>query len=144
MPRRIAITLTALVGFLLVLGSGASAQTQNGLVNLFVSDVTVQLPVSVAANVCAIDVNVLAEDAADGDATCTALAESVAMHHDGGNGNAPDQEGLVNVIVTDLTIQAPISVAANVCDVEVNVLARDLADGDAVCNATGISAARSR
>ncbi len=34
------------------------------------------------------------------------------------------QEGLVNVAIEDLTVQLPISVAANVCDVNVAVLAR--------------------
>ena len=42
--------------------------------------------------------------------------------------------GLVNVTIVDavdvedVTVQLPIAVAANVCDVDVNVLAADLAD----------------
>lgn len=50
--------------------------------------------------------------------------------------------GLVNVTIVDAvdvnrnTVQLPIAVAANVCDVEVNVLAADLADdGEANCEA---------
>lgn len=57
--------------------------------------------------------------------------------------------GLVNVTIVDavdigdVTVQLPIAVAANVCDVDVNVLAADLADdGDATCTARGNSRAR--
>ena len=48
--------------------------------------------------------------------------------------------GLVNVTVTDVlsgnqvTAQVPITVAANVCDVSVAVLAQDLRDGTADCS----------
>jgi hypothetical protein len=64
----------ATAGMALALASGiAVAQQQEGLVNVAVNDtqilndlklaapVTVQVPVSVAANVCGIDANVLAE-----------------------------------------------------------------------------------
>ena len=44
--------------------------------------------------------------------------------------DAATQEGLVNVAVTDITVQVPIAVAANVCDVSVNVLAEQLDDAD--------------
>lgn len=50
--------------------------------------------------------------------------------------------GLVNVTIVDAvdvshnTVQLPIAVAANVCDVDINVLAADLADdGQANCTA---------
>ncbi len=56
--------------------------------------------------------------------------------------------GLVNVTIIDLvdvedvTVQLPIAIAANVCDVDVNVLAADLADdGTANCTATADSRA---
>lgn len=56
-----------------------------GLVNvtlvdiLDVSNVTVQIPVALAANVCEVDINVLTVDLAeDGGATCTATADSRA------------------------------------------------------------------
>ncbi len=48
--------------------------------------------------------------------------------------------GLVNVTIVDVlsgnqvTVQVPVSVAANICDVSVAVLARDLTDGDAECS----------
>ena len=57
--------------------------------------------------------------------------------------------GLVNVTIVDfadvnvedVVVQLPISIAANVCDVDINVLAADLADGDANCTATSSSRA---
>lgn len=59
--------------------SPASAQTeQNGLVNVNVSDVILQLPVGVAANVCDVNANVLARQLRTGDATCDAVAMSDA------------------------------------------------------------------
>ena len=48
--------------------------------------------------------------------------------------------GLVNVTIVDVlsdnqvTLQVPITVAANICDVTVAVLATDLRDGDADCS----------
>ncbi len=59
--------------------------------------------------------------------------------------------GLVNVTIIDavdisrVNVQLPIAVAANVCDVDVNVLAADLADdGTANCTATADSRANNR
>jgi hypothetical protein len=59
--------------------------------------------------------------------------------------------GLVNVTIVDAvdvdrtTVQLPIAVAANVCDVDVNVLAADLADdGTANCTATAGSRANNK
>ena len=59
--------------------------------------------------------------------------------------------GLVNVTIVDAvdvdrtTVQLPIAVAANVCDVDINVLAADLADdGEANCTATADSRANNR
>jgi len=47
------------------------------------------------------------------------------------------QDGLVNVNISGTTVQVPVAVAANLCNVAVNVLAQDLAqDGTADCNAT--------
>jgi hypothetical protein len=75
-------------------------------------------------------------------ASGTALAQTSA-----------EQDGLVNVNIQDVlqdiavdlnieetnipvNLQVPISVAANVCGVDVNVLSAQAADGDASCNAT--------
>jgi hypothetical protein len=67
--------------------------------------------------------------------------------------SAQQQEGLVNVNVSDneilkelnlsapITVQAPIGVAANVCDVNANVLAEQLRGGGASCEARNSSRA---
>jgi hypothetical protein len=134
----VAKRLVALVAAaLLVLSLGAvpaQAQTQEGLVNVNVSGVLVQLPIAVAANVCDVAVNVLAEQLREGDVVCDATTDSDAVFEND-NGDAPQQEGLVNVNVSDLTIQVPVAVAANICDVAVNVLARQVRTGDATCTA---------
>jgi hypothetical protein len=116
---------------------------QEGLVNVNVSGVIVQLPISVAANVCEVAANVLARQIRDGDAAeCTADAQSgaeVPWNNGNRNGNG-QQRGLVNVNVSDIVVQAPISVAANVCEVAVNVIAEQDRSGDAaVCTAQGYS-----
>ncbi len=71
-----------------------------------------------------------------------ALAAGVAA----GPAAAHNQAGLVVVDVhrvlnnNDVTVQVPISVAANICDVDVQVLVADLADdGSATCTATSNS-----
>ena len=52
---------------------------------------------------------------------------------DGGGNQAGDS--LVNVQVDDLFILVPVAVAANICDVNVNVLAAQLRLGEAACEA---------
>ena len=103
-------------GLMLIPATQASAQnSQNGLVNVAVEDVTVQVPISVAANICDVNVSVLVNAFADDAAACTATAESAATNG-GGNGGPPTtQEGLVNVLIQDVVVQVPVSVAANVC-----------------------------
>jgi hypothetical protein len=114
----------------------ASAQVdQEGLVNVNLGDVNVQLPVTAAANVCNIAVGVLAEQAMDGDATCDAEARGQAINRGGNGGGNVNQDGLVNVNVGDVNVQLPITAAANVCNVAVGVLAEQNMDGDATCDA---------
>ncbi len=48
----------------------------------------------------------------------------------------PRQEGLVNVNVSDIVLQVPIGVAANVCNIDIAVLAALEADQAAPCDAT--------
>ena len=48
-----------------------------------------------------------------------------------------DQDGLVNVSITDTNIQVPIGVAANVCGVTANVLASSTFTSPVDCEATG-------
>src|SRR5215207_891173 len=119
--------LAAAVTMGLVAAAPAQAQNQQeGLVNVAVEDVIVQLPIAVAANVCDVNVAVLAQFVDDA-AACEATADSTATAGPNQRGNTR-QEGLVNVLVDDVLVQAPISVAANVCDVNVAVLARFLDD----------------
>ena len=50
--------------------------------------------------------------------------------------SAKPQVGLVNVNVEDLSVVVPIAVAANICNVPVNVLVADLRqDNTAMCDA---------
>jgi len=123
----VAVMVTAFAG-------PALAATQEGLVNVNVSDVTVQAPIAVAANVCDTNVNALAEQLRLGGADCDAQATSDAVFTPS-EGPAPDQNGLVNVNVDDVVVQLPITVAANVCDTNVNVLARQFRAGGATCDA---------
>jgi len=140
MIRR-ALISAALVMGVLMSGSPASAQiTQEGLINVAIDDATVQVPIAVAANVCGVAVNVLAQDVRDGDATCDALGTSVARNR-GGDGGPVNQQGLVNVAVTDLVIQVPVGIAANICGVAVNVLVQDTRTGDVICEAEGVARA---
>jgi hypothetical protein len=90
------------LAILLVLGLSAGAQqtsttTQQGLVNVDVSNikadiakninvdvsqvpVNVQVPIDVAANVCGVAVNVLTSQLQQGNATCTAKSTSSALN----------------------------------------------------------------
>jgi hypothetical protein len=147
---------------LTVAASGAFAQGQEGLVNLSVDDNTVQVPVDVAANVCDLDVNVLSSDFAGTDKTACEIDQETAAQNgiDTGNngngngngngnndnasndGNNGQQNGLVNLSLDGNTVQAPIGVAANVCDVDANVIARDFqGTGESVCSITQEQAA---
>ena len=107
---------------------------QRGLVNVAVTDTTVQVPVAVAANICDVAVNVLASQLVDGAAPCDAAADGTATRGDGGD-NQTRQIGLVNIALTDTTIQVPVAIAANLCDISVNILARQGLDGAAACDA---------
>jgi hypothetical protein len=124
----------------LALATGASAQTnQSGLVNINVEDNVVQVPIAIAANICDVTVGVLASNIADtGSATCDALAESNATVTPREQGGATRQEGLVNVNLSNNTVQIPIVAAANVCDVDIFVLASAILLDDATeCDARG-------
>ena len=123
--------------------SPAAAQTtQTGLVNVNVEDVTVQVPIAVAANICDVTVAVLVSDLRDGSAVCEAFAESEGTVTPAEPGGPTFQEGLINVNISGVTIQVPIAVAANLCDITVAVLATDLLeDGEATCDAVAGSGA---
>lgn len=121
----------------------ATAQTQQrGLVNVNLEDIDIGVPIAVAANICDLDVNVLAEARQLGETACTADAESGAVFGPGNGGNSgARQEGLVNVNVSDVVVKVPVSVAANICDVAVNVLAQQRERGRATCDAVASSEA---
>ena len=125
--------------------STADAQVnQNGLVNVAITDTTVQVPVGVAANVCGVAVNVLANAVNAADVSCTATGIAVAEQSGGGGGGGVVQDGLVNLAVTGTTIQVPLAVAADVCGLTVNLLATALNAGAVDCTATGVSSASRR
>jgi hypothetical protein len=121
----------------------AAAQVQRGLVNVAVGDVTIQVPVAVAANICDVNVGVLVGDLRDdGEATCETVAGSEATVTPGPAGPPPVQQGLVNVAIGDVTVQVPIAAALNLCDVNLAVLVGDFFDdGDASCEAEAGSGA---
>ncbi|HZB03459.1 MAG TPA: hypothetical protein VE737_03945 [Actinomycetota bacterium] len=122
----------------------ATAQTvQRGLVNVNVEDVTVQVPIAVAANICDVTVAVLVSDLRDdGSAVCDAFAESDATVTPRERGGPVVQDGLINVNISGVVIQVPIAAAVNLCDVTVAILATDLLDdGEATCDAVAGSGA---
>jgi len=136
---KIRLTMAAFVAAVSCLAgvTAASAQPhQSGLVNVAVVDNTVQIPIGVAANVCDVAVNILATATVTSPADCTAVAPATA-YSTGGGGGGGSQSGLVNLWVSDNTIQVPIGIAANICDVAVNVLAQGTATGPAECDAVG-------
>jgi hypothetical protein len=143
---RLSALVAAVATSLCIAAAPASAQQQEGLVNIVVSDVTVQVPVSVAANLCDVNVLVLATQERTGGAECTADAVSIASAGPGDQSGSADQggiaqDGLINVVITDVVAQIPISVAANICDVNVGVLAEQLRVGDTTCQADAVSLA---
>jgi hypothetical protein len=141
MKIRALLVAAMLAVTMVVAAAPAGAQTQQqGLVNVAITDAAVQVPVGIAANICGVAANVLSQAANIGDVDCTATGVAVA-EHEGSNGGPVMQEGLVNLAITDLTVQIPVAVAANVCGVSVNVLARALNRGGIDCEATGVSRA---
>ena len=161
----------ALVGALasvamIVAAAPASAQTNNqsGLVNVNVSNILLQIPVSVAvpvsvaANVCNTNVNVLSTQMQSGPVTCTATSNSQALDTAVANnmttgssgGGSNNQQGLVNVNLSNIKAQIPVSialpigVAANVCGTNANILAQQAQTGSASCTAQSTADAISR
>ena len=147
MRRSIAALLAAALLSVVAAGSAAAQPPVNiggGLVNVQIGDVTILAPISLAVNLCDVNAAVLVgQFRDDGDATCVATPESIASPGASGNGgNVNIGHGLVNVQIGDITILAPISVAANICDVNVAILVGQfLDDGDAECEATAESIA---
>ena len=137
---RLFTAVLAAVAASFVAAAPAGAQTQQeGLVNVNLEGIDIGVPISVAANICDLDVNVLADSRQLGETACTAEAESTAVFGPSQGGESPRQEGLVNVNVSDVVVKVPISVAANICEVAVNVLAQQREMGRATCDAVATS-----
>jgi hypothetical protein len=117
---------------------GGGNVAEDSLVNVQIGDVEVLVPVAAAVNLCDINLNVLAEQEREGGATCTATAESLASPGigDGQGGGNTAGDSLVNVQIGDVTVALPIALAANVCDINVNVLAEQEREGGATCTAS--------
>lgn len=123
--------------------ASASAQTnQEGLVNVAVTDNTVQIPIGVAANICGVSAAVLSQQIDTGTVDCDALANATAFSMGNGGGGGAQQNGLVNVAITDNTIQIPVSAAANICGVGVSVLSEFVDTSDVACTARSRGSAR--
>ncbi|HET8627066.1 MAG TPA: hypothetical protein VFL91_06590 [Thermomicrobiales bacterium] len=156
-PRLTVAALACALALLVGTVGAASAQTnqQSGLVNVNLQNlslaipVSASVPISVAANVCGL--NILAIQQAGNTCTATsnstALSQAVAAAMTGSGGGASNnQSGLVNVNVQNLALAVPVSVAvpvgvaANVCGV--NVLSLQQAPN--TCNATSTSSALSK
>jgi hypothetical protein len=140
MSRLIAASAIAALAVGIFAVPAGAQNTQSGLVNVAIEDVIVQVPISVAANVCDVNVAVLA-DVNDDAAACEATAASTATAGPNSNGPPTQQEGLINVLLDDVLVQVPIAVAANICDVNVAVLA-EIDDEAEACMATADAAAR--
>ena len=120
-------------------GSASAQPTQQtGLVNLAITDNTVQLPIAIAANVCGVSVNALAQQFSQTNTTtCRSGAVSLAnAGGGGGGGGGAQQQGLINVDISNNTVQVPITVAANICGVSVNLLVQQFEQtNSATCEA---------
>ena len=136
---RLATTLSV---FAVSMAFAAPALGQNqagdSLVNVQLSDTNVLVPIGVAANLCDISANVLASQVRNGDTECDATSTSTATPGQSGGGNTA-RNSLVNIQLDDTTVAVPIAIAANICDVNVNVLAQQFRNGTPTCTAASDS-----
>lgn len=133
-------TSTLALGLGTPLATAQAATTQNGLVNVSLTNTTIQVPVGVAANICNVSANVLTSLVGNQAAPCTAFATATATAPAMQGGNTR-QSGLINISATNTTVQVPIAIAANVCNIAVNVLATQVANGAATCRAVSSTSA---
>src|SRR3954468_2760701 len=145
MRRVLACSFAALTLALGATAGTAGAQTtQNRLVNVNLENVTVQVPIGVAANVCDVNVAVLA-NLVDTGATqqCSSIANAAGNAVTvGAPTGTTTQSGRVNVNLSNFTIQVPIAAAVNLCDVNAAVLASLADTAGSSCTATANSHAR--
>lgn len=86
-------TMAAAALCISVVAAPAFAQQQEGLVNINVEGVNVQVPVSVAAQVCPnVSANVIAEAVGKQEAVCSIDQQTAAQHNIGGQGQGQSQE----------------------------------------------------
>lgn len=131
----VALTASAALAMGVAAAPAAAQTSQDGLVNVAVTDNTVQIPIGVAANVCGVTAAVLSQQINTGTVDCTALSNATGFSLGTGSGGPTRQNGLVNVAITGNTIQVPVAVAANVCGVGVSVLAQFVNTDDVACTA---------
>src|SRR4051812_6987414 len=140
--RLVSVLVTGLLS-LGVLAAPATAQPpQQGLVNVAVTDNTVQVPIGVAANICGVTAAVLSDQINTGSVDCTAISNATAFSQGSGGSGGPQQNGLVNIAVSGNTVQIPVSAAANVCGVGVSVLSQFVNTADVACTARSRSSAQ--
>jgi len=139
--RVLATGATAAMLSFAAMAPASAATRQNGLVNVALTDTTVQVPVAVAANVCGVGVGVLSAALVQGPVDCSALGGADATTVDNGGNDNTTQRGLVNVSATDTTVQIPVGIAANVCGVAASVLAGPHIAFPVQCTAEGVSIA---
>jgi hypothetical protein len=135
--RSLVCTAALTAGAALGLAGPAQAApptTQEGLVNVNVTDLQVQVPIGIAANICDVNVAVLAGLIEDAPADCDSSVENDVIVERSESGPV-NQQGLVNVNVSGVGVQIPVGVAANVCDVNVAVLVEGVNDATPVCEA---------
>ena len=133
--RLVALVATAALSLPVGVASAPAQTHQEGLVNVAVTDNTVQIPIGVAANICGVSAAVLSQQIDTGTVDCDALANATAFSTGNGGGGGAQQNGLVNIAITDNTVQIPVSAAANVCGVGVNVLSQFVNTDDVACTA---------
>lgn len=126
----VGVAASSVLAFGVAAGSASAATNQSGLVNVSASDVTV--PIGIAANVCQVSANVLSSASGGQFGQCSAVSQPSSG---GGHGGSTNQTGLVNISLSGITV--PVGVAANVCQVSVNVLS--LASGGQAGRCSAVS-----
>jgi len=138
-----AVSVVAALGLTALSSTAAADTTQNGLVNISATNTTVQVPIAIAANICDVDLAVLAvQRHTGGSTTCTAVSTATVPVTVGqAPAGSTTQNGLVNVSLTNTTIQVPIAAAVNLCGVNAAILAVQQILGGAAgsCTATAKS-----
>ncbi|HET9731719.1 MAG TPA: chaplin family protein [Acidimicrobiales bacterium] len=130
------LVAVAAVGALTFAGAATPAYAstqQSGLVNVALTGNTVQVPIGIAADICGVQANVIATNNFVMNTFCTSASRSSASGGSGGGGSTA-QQGLVNVAVTNNTVQVPIGIAATVCGVQANLLAAGNVQNSSTCS----------